>query len=63
MQKNIKAFDTIYNTKKQTTRYSLSPSRHAAIYLQKLHLYTSLPHLLINPLKCSSDISDSGIAG
>ena len=44
--------------KKQTTRYSLSPPRHAAIYLQRLHLHTSPPHLLINPLKCSSDISD-----
>jgi hypothetical protein len=45
-------------TNKQTTRHSLSPPRHAAIYLQKLHLHTSPPHLLINPLKCSSDISD-----
>ena len=42
----------------KTARYSLSPPRHAAIYLQKLHLHTSPPHLLINPLKCSSDISD-----
>ena len=46
--------------KKQTTRYNLSPPRHAAIYLQKLHLHTSPPHLRINPLKCSSDISDVG---
>ena len=49
--------------KKQTTKYSLSPPRHAAIYLQKLHLHTSPPHLLINPLKCSSDISDLNLPG
>ena len=50
-------------TNKQTTRHSLSPPRHAAIYLQKLHLHTSPPHLLINPLKCSSDISDLSSPG
>ena len=49
--------------KKQTTRYNLSPPRHAAIYLQKLHLHTSPPHLRINPLKCSSDISDLNLPG
>ena len=50
-------------TNKQTTRHSLSPPRHAAIYSQKLHLHTSPPHLLINPLKCSSDISDLSSPG
>jgi hypothetical protein len=59
MQKALKHV-ILYNIhkKKQSTRYSLTPPRHAAFYLQKLHLHTSPPHLLINPLKCSSDISD-----
>ena len=62
MQKALKHL-ILYKIQKKTTRNSLSPPRHAVIYLQKLHLHTSPLHLLINPLKCSSDISDLSSPG